>query len=211
MKITPLPLALLFAVSLALGQSETQPPPQPQPQPQPQAQVEPPATPRMQRGRVEAGFSASLQSYSSGGLSSTTNILISFQLGFFPAEGFELEPQVMLLAPSSGDALFAANANVAYNFNTGSKAYPFILVGYGIANSVPVFNVPFMRYDFNAGVLNLGLGLKGFVAENVAIRIEYRYQKFSGEGNTQVVYGFSSTEKIDVTLQTVQAGLSVFF
>ncbi len=165
----------------------------------------------MQPGRVEAGFSASLQSYSSGGSNSSTNILISFQLGFFPVEGFEIEPEVMLLAPNSGDALFAANANVAYNFNTGSKAYPFILVGYGIANSVPLFNIPMMRYNFNSGVFNVGLGLKGFVAENVAIRIEYRFQKFSGEGNTQVPYGFSATEKVDVTLQTVQAGLSVFF
>jgi len=72
-----------------------------------------------------------------------------------------------------------------------------------------MFNVPFLSTDFGVGVLNAGVGAKTFLRENIALRVEYRYQKFSGEGSTGSD-GFSTfTQRIDTRIHTVQFGLSV--
>jgi len=160
-------------------------------------------------GVVEASISASLQSVSKGGGSSSTNILISPRVGFFLHDGLEIEPELVFFVPDESDVPYMVNGNVAYNFLSSSKAYPFLLVGYGIANTVPFFGIPFSRYDFTVGVLNIGGGMKALLSERVAIRVEYRFQKFSGEGPQQGYYPYVYTSKADYQLHTFQFGFSV--
>jgi len=159
-------------------------------------------------GVVEASISASLQSISSGSGSSSTNVLISPRLGFFVHEGLEIEPEFILFLPDGGDPTYVLNANVGYNFLLSGKAHPFFLLGYGIANTVPLFGLPITRYDFTVGVLNIGAGVKIFLLDRVALRGEYRFQKFVGE-STQQAFGFSYTRKADIQMHTVHFGFSV--
>ncbi len=158
--------------------------------------------------RTELGLSASYQNYSSGSSSGKGALLLSPRVGFYVIEGLEIEPELLWMVAEGVEPTYMLNGNLSYNFKTEGKAWPFILAGYGTANTVPFFNVPMFRSGFSVGVLNLGAGLKYYVKEDVAIRMEYRYQKFSGE-QTESYYGFSYTSKIDMKLNTVQFGLSV--
>ena len=159
--------------------------------------------------RVELGISGAYQNYSSGSSSNSSGaFLISPRVGVYVAEGFALEPEVTLLLASNSDPAYVFSGNVVYNFLQAGKGVPFILVGYGVANSVPLFGLPVVTPGFTVGVLNLGAGVKVYLLEDVALRIEYRYQNFSGEDRRD--YGFVSfTQKLDTRIHSVQFGLSV--
>ncbi len=167
------------------------------------------AQPRQGSNR-DLSISGSYQNYSSGNSSGNSSaFFISPRFGIYVVEGLEIEPEFSLVAPSSGDPAYMLNGNIAYNFLSAGRGVPFLLIGYGIANTVPVFNIPFSRSDFRVDVLNLGVGVKGYVKEDIAIRVEYRYQSFSGKGPTHN-YGFGSyTEEVDARSHTVQFGLSI--
>lgn len=158
----------------------------------------------------ELSLSGSYQNYSSGSSSHSSGaFLLSPRFGFFVVEGFEVEPEVLLLLSSGGDPVYVLNGNVAYNFISSGKQVPFLLVGYGLANTVPIFNVPFAQTGFTVGVINVGAGLKVFLKEDIAIRVEYRYQNFSGRGRTYN-FGYASyTEELNATIHTVQFGFTV--
>jgi hypothetical protein len=158
--------------------------------------------------KPELSISASMQNVSSGGGSSSTSFLLAPRIGFFLYQGLQLEPEAVLLLSSASPA-YMLNGNLVYNFSGESKRVPFLLAGYGIANTVPIFNVPAFLPDFAFGVLNLGFGMKVFLAENVAIRGEYRFQKFSGEGKTQNYGYFSYTSKVDTRIHSFQFGIVV--
>lgn len=161
--------------------------------------------------KTEWGFSGSYQKYSTSGSSSSSGaVLISTRLGFFVYEGLEVEPELLGMLSSGSDPVYMFNGNVSYNFNTTGMEVPFLLVGYGLANTVPFFNVPFTRTDFGVGVLNLGAGMKMFLKEDIALRVEYRFQKFTGEGETTAYGSYSYTQKVDTRIHTVQIGISIF-
>jgi opacity protein-like surface antigen len=167
-----------------------------------------PAHAQLTRGSVETSISAALQSLSGSGTSST-NILLSARLGFFPIDRFEIEPEFTVLKPENVNTLYMLNANLAYNFDLPSgTAHPFLLAGYGITNSFPLFNILVVNYDTTVGVLNLGGGMKVFMAKNVAMRVEYRYQKLTGS-QSGGLYGYSYTNSIDLNIHTVHVGFSV--
>ncbi len=158
----------------------------------------------------ELSLSGSYQSFSTGSSSgSSSAFLISPRLGFFVLEGLELEPEFLLMLSSGSDPVYMVNGNVSYNFLTQGKGVPFLLVGYGLANTVPVFNVPSIRTDFRVDVLNLGGGMKVFLSEDIALRLEYRYQKFTGQGVIVNYDFFLSTQKVDTRIHIVQFGISV--
>jgi len=169
------------------------------------------AQPREGKTR-ELSVSGSYQRYSSGSSSSSSAFLISPRLGIFVHRGFEIEPEVLLMF-ATGATVYVLNGNVSYNFVGEGKAVPFLLLGYGIANTVPLFNIPTTKVEYSVGVLNVGAGVKAFLTEDIALRFEYRYQNFSGDGGTTNYsfsgYSYSITRKIDVRLHTVQFGLSV--
>lgn len=172
------------------------------------------AQPREGRTR-ELSLSGSFQSYSTetssyyeSGSGTASAFLVSPRLGFFVFEGLELEPEILFLFSSGDDPVYVLNGNVSYNFLSEGNGVPFLLIGYGLANTVPFFNVPLTRSDFTIGVLNAGGGVKVFLKEDIAFRIEYRYQLFSGKGKT-TYYDFSSTRVVNTRIHSVQFGLSI--
>jgi hypothetical protein len=168
-----------------------------------------PAQPREGRTR-ELSLSGSFQTYSSGNSSSASSaFLVSPRLGFFIVEGLEIEPEALVMLTSGADPVYVLNANVSYNFVSSNKGVPFVLVGYGRANTVPFFNVPMTRTTFGVDVFNLGAGVKIYMGEDIALRVEYRFQKFYGQGNTTLYGLYSFSEKVDTRLHIVQFGFSV--
>ena len=157
----------------------------------------------------EFSFSGSYQDYSSGsGSSSSGSILMSPRIGFFVLKGLEIEPEAVVMVSSGSEPAYMLNGNVSYNFGPIRKSMPFLLIGYGVGNTVPFFNVPFTRVDYSINVLNVGFGMKSFVTEDIAFRLEFRYQKLSGQGST-VNYGYYSS-KVDMKIRTIQFGFSYF-
>jgi hypothetical protein len=168
-----------------------------------------PAQPREGKN-MELSLSGSFQNYSSGSSSGGSSaFLISPRLGFFVVNGLEIEPEALLMLASGSDPVYVITANVSYNLISSNKGVPFILIGYGRANTVPFFNVPFMHADFGVGVVNVGAGVKIFLSEDIALRIEYRFQNFYGEGEPTTYASYSFTEKVDTRIHMVQFGLSV--
>lgn len=161
------------------------------------------------RKKTQLSFSVSLQNVAIGDGKSSTSFLLAPRIGFFVYEGLQIEPEGVLLL-GSADAAYMLNANLVYNFFGTGKAVPFLLAGYGIANTIPVYNIPIYSPGFTVGVLNLGAGIKAFVSDNVAFRGEYRYQKFSGEGKTQVYYlGYSNAQKLQARIHSFQFGIII--
>ena len=158
----------------------------------------------------ELSISGSYQNYSSGGGSGSSGaFLISPRFGFFVVEGLELEPEALFMVASGSDPVYMLNGNISYNFTHSWTTVPFVLAGYGIANTIPFFNVPLSKMDFTVGVLNLGAGTKIFFSENVAVRVEYRYQNLKGENTRNYGGLFTYTEKLDMRIHTIQFGFSV--
>jgi len=159
--------------------------------------------------KLELSLSGAYQTYStSNSLQSVSVFFINTRLGFFVFGGLELEPEALCLLSSGSDPTYALNGNVVYNIVASAKAVPFFLVGYGTANTVPFLNVPFTRISFPVGVLNLGAGLKIFIKDDVAIRVEYRYQRFSGEAR-ESNYGYVYSNSVDSRIHSIQFGFSV--
>ncbi len=157
----------------------------------------------------ELSLSGSYQDYSSGSSQSRSAFLLSPRVGFYVGENFEIEPEGILLLAEGSEPTYLLNGNLCYNITTTSKARPFVLAGYGIANTTPFFNVPLFHADFGISVLNLGGGLKYYFKEDVAFRLEYRYQKFTGESTTTSLYGYTYTQKVDMKYHSVQFGFSL--
>jgi hypothetical protein len=57
---------------------------------------------QLRPGRVEVSFSGSYQNYASDGGTSSSAIMVSPRVGFFPFEGLEAEPEVVFLPRPQG-------------------------------------------------------------------------------------------------------------
>jgi opacity protein-like surface antigen len=136
------------------------------------------------------------------------NRSLSPRLGFFVNKGLEIEPEILFMVGSGADPVYMLNDNISYNFISKGKVVPFLLAGYGLANTVPFFNLPLFRTDFTVGVLNLGIGIKSFLTDDIAIRVEYRYQNFTGQKEITNSY-YSYTEKVNTRIHSVQFGISI--
>jgi len=159
---------------------------------------------------TEFSISGSFQSISrEGSDNSSSALLLSPRVGWFVAGGLEIEPEFLLMLGEGAGFSYVLNGNIAYNFDVDSGGIPFLLAGYGYANTVPVFGVPFTSPDYGLGVLNLGAGLKIFFASDVALRLEYRFQNYTGSGGTYTYPGYSYTRDTDLTIHIVQFGISV--
>jgi opacity protein-like surface antigen len=159
---------------------------------------------------IELGLSGSYQNRSSGGSSESVGaFLLNPKVGFYVFEGLELEPEMSFMFYSGYNPSYVLNANVSYNFISTANSTPFLLIGYGRANAVPFFNVPSMSMDFGVNVLNLGAGTKVYLNENVAIRIEYRYQRFTGNHQNTYYSSYTFTETVDARIHTLEFGLTV--
>ena len=115
------------------------------------------------------------------------------------------------------DPGYVASFNLSLNFSQLSvemKAVPFLLAGAGFSNAQPIFQhfVPGKDWrDVTFKIINVGAGLKLFLSKSVALRLEYRFQKFNA-GEKEI--GFDDwryTEKIGSTMHHVYWGISAFF
>jgi hypothetical protein len=171
--------------------------------------------------KVELSISGAYQSssYESGSSSSSSSgaFYVSPRVGVFLIEGLEFEPELSLVF-GSGYSAYILNGNLAYNVVVHKKDYAFVLAGYGYSNALPFLNgVPIQYGSSNTsfGVLNLGCGLKVFIADNVAMRVEFRHQRFAGTRENSVMsqiypsFG-SSTTPVVYNVNTVSFGFSIF-
>lgn len=161
-----------------------------------------------ERRKTEFSFSVSLQNVSIGEGNRSTSILIAPRVGFYVYQGLQIEPEAILLLGST-DPAYMLNGNLVYNFHGNEKAVPFLLAGYGIANTIPIYNVPIYSAGFMVGVLNLGFGIKSFVSDDIAFRGEYRFQRFAGEERNQTYFGYSNTQKLTARIHSFQFGIVI--
>ena len=124
--------------------------------------------------------------------------------------GLALEPEFIWTALERAEPCFELNGNLVYTVvYPRGKVFPFILAGYGAANSIPRFDRLFGKQtdDLDITVLNAGAGLKILAFPKTAIRLEYRFQRFTyeqSEGEQSV------TVKYRWLFHNVYLGFSVF-
>jgi opacity protein-like surface antigen len=132
--------------------------------------------------------------------------------GFYVVDGLELEPEVYLTAVDGSPPAIALSGNLAYNISIPeSRVTPFLLVGYGVGNGIPVLGRLLTRSsaDLDITVLNAGAGVKVFIVDHVAFRVEYRHQRFSYEDSGGSAPFFFTT-KFSQNFNNILFGLSVF-
>ena len=132
--------------------------------------------------------------------------------GFYVIDGLEIEPEINWGAADGVPPSFSLSGNLSYTYLIpGTRFAPFAIAGYGVGNGIPVLERMFDRSsdEFNIGVLNLGAGLKLFAAKQVALRAEYRYQRYSRE-ETVGSGTYGSTVKSTFNFHNVFLGVSIF-
>jgi len=140
-------------------------------------------------------------------------ILLSIRPGFYIDDGLAIEPEIFWTAIENNPPAFSINGNLAFNLSIPeSHITPFVLVGYGTGNAIPFFQSVLFRFSdkWDISVLNIGTGIKYFFTERIALRTEYRYQRYSQE-STYNFGSFSYTRKNIFNFHHVFFGFSVFF
>jgi opacity protein-like surface antigen len=144
-----------------------------------------------EKGNLELSISGSFGSFSQTSKSndytyegeSRLYLTTSLRVGYYFLDSFQFEPELFVYYSENNQPMYNINGNFAYNYNIPeSSIKPFVLLGYGLGNSYPFLpsSGAFIRVknDFNIGCFNAGAGIKVFVNKSVAIRIEYRYQRY---------------------------------
>ena len=129
-----------------------------------------------------------------------TIINIPIRIGFFIFGGLEIEPELFLTIPTdeTDDTGVFFLSNVSYNFKVSDRMIAFILGGIGTGNGTQTY---FLARDMERSIaaLNFGAGIKCIVGNSAGIRIEYRFTRYSREG------------ELYRTDNNVYLGLSIFF
>jgi len=109
------------------------------------------------------------------------------------------------------EAGYILSLNGSYNHVVTEQLMPFVLLGIGFSNGLPLANSIVFYYEDGPRptVLNAGAGMKFLLSPKAALRIEYRMQDFSGEATRDTWYG-SYVDKIDVTVHSLFFGVSLF-
>lgn len=136
-----------------------------------------------------------------------TNIFLGVNLGFFVADKLELEPGIILINSTYNPVVGSSTTEthlggifaLAYNFDTGSPAVPFIFGRIGfLTNSITD------ETDLKTSMIlpDVGGGIKFFISSKAALRTEIYYNHMTnllGEKDwNQNLFG-------------LRAGLSVLF
>ncbi len=120
-----------------------------------------------------------------------TIFTVPIRFGIFATRAIEFEPELLFTKFKEEDTGYVFSANLAYHFSSGhpqQKAVPYIFGGLGVSNTfLFLYNTLYPeRTGDHFTVLNLGAGIKQFISQDVALRMEYRFQDFMG--NDAVVY-----------------------
>ncbi len=134
----------------------------------------------------------------------STFLMMALRYGIFVSQNFELAPEMNWTAIENWEPAFNIAANLEYNFaplmtSETQRNVPFVLAGYGIGNAAPFYFAFYSRSSnkFDVPVLNLGAGLKTFVSDRVALRFEYRYQRYSWDETFSGSFSSSSSKYVD--------------
>lgn len=166
---------------------------------------------------VDMGFSK--DSYeASGSFSSSSDsesegfLALSVRPGYYVAAGLSIEPEFLWTAMEGQQPGFSLAGNLSYTFPIeNSPVLPFVLAGYGRGNTIPALGIAMLAQTdgWDVSLLNAGAGIKVFASSAVAVRMEYRYRRYS----TEESYGIGSyTGTVTYTRQfhAFLIGLSLF-
>ncbi len=137
--------------------------------------------------KYEAGASIDYYSLGQGGSTYANYLFVPLHFGWYVWKGLEIEPEFAVNIPlkyvASLDVTCLGTLNVFYNYRIGKKFVPFIGGGFSMGNGIPYaeaepYGMLYGDANYNSTALNLGGGLKYLLADNVAIRAEYRYSNF---------------------------------
>jgi hypothetical protein len=137
---------------------------------------------------------------------------IPVRVGYFVTSRLEIEPEFILTIPEEGEETgILVMGNLAFNFPTEDKVYPFFLVGIGFGNGVNVLSLA-VDQDMSITAFNFGMGLKASITSSVALRTEYRFTHYSGE-KEKVYYSpyyYHYRHEVDMNIHNFQMGFSIF-
>ncbi len=119
---------------------------------------------------------------------SFTSFRLAGRLGYFFTKNVEIEPEITIgkisedIFDDENKMAYILSCNLAYNFTPDSKSVPFVLAGFGLANTIPYLHdvVIWGSEDETLTIINAGMGIKLFIGKNVAVRLEYRFQHYFG-------------------------------
>ncbi len=120
-------------------------------------------------------------------------IQLAFRTGYYFTPQIEIEPEIYTNYIFDAEEYdLALSANLLYNFNIPeSNLSPFLLAGYGIGTTLRELEEIQENYNSDevGGILNLGLGLKIFINDKIAIRTEYRFQELFNSYESNYYFG----------------------
>lgn len=156
------------------------------------------------RWEFSTAASIALTTTSAGKASvSGSTVTVPVRLGYFVTKNFEIEPELLFERTSleeTSQSTLSCFGNAAYNFPSASRVTPFVLAGVGL-QSVSASSGSASETE-SCFAFNGGGGVKFFVSDKAALRLEYRLVFFkSGE----------SEAKTNTTIHRILAGLSLFF
>jgi hypothetical protein len=166
----------------------------------------------MQSSHESSWSSNGYTEHSSSDGDAQTYLGLNLRAGIFVADGFSLEPELYMLAVMDEQPAFNIGANASYTFDVpNSQVKPFLTAGYGIGNAIPLMQRLLGRQsgDFDIPVIRGGGGFKIFVSKQVALKIEYRYERYTNEDESSSLY-YKSTSKTTMNLHNILFGFSVF-
>jgi opacity protein-like surface antigen len=168
---------------------------------------------------TNVGSTSSSVTFTSGGRTETnesdaqTYLGLDVRAGYFVVDGFSLEPEIYVLAVDKMRPMFNIGANAAYTFTIPeSPVKPFVTAGYGIGNSNPMMQRLYQRSSeaMDVPVLRAGGGLKVFISKQVALKLEYRYERYTQENSETSYWGYSYSYEAVSNYHNVLIGFSVF-
>jgi len=159
--------------------------------------------------RWEASGSFSFRHYVEENTESSF-LTVAFRPGVFASDPLEVEWEAIWSVPDGPYSGYSFSLNFLLHPKPSSRHPFFILFGAGVTNGIANTNIEVERVsEWSCPQYNLGLGFKGFIAKQCALRWEYRFQYFDAwtkyKGSTRDTFESSAT------LHSLYFGLSFFF
>jgi hypothetical protein len=131
---------------------------------------------------------------------------IPVRFGWYVMKGLEIEPEVQVFIPmqTGSEIAYFLQGHILYNFSLPGKIVPFVGGGAGIGNGLPVYGLVEGGSDTRSFAWIGMAGARFMVTKAVAIRMEYRFNRFSWEITNVVLKEWGN-------IHQVLAGVSVFF
>jgi opacity protein-like surface antigen len=162
------------------------------------------------KGGVELSTAASFgyTKDSSDGDEELTAIQLPLRAGYFITDRIGVEGEILVSHLDFGDddasTGFVGSASFAFHFSPKARTTVFLLAGGGAGNAIE-FATLASDAETTVTTLHAGLGLKAFLGRRAALRVEYRFTHYSGDGPDR----FSPA--IDLNSHKLLIGFSVFF